>query len=1022
MSTRWKLAPASFALVALAVGCTFFSPEDFTPNKYNLVSAILKGIFSHTHSSYDAVPRAKATAAASTYTLSSSTPFLPFTGNRLVVADPFSADGTTTASAILQRQSDCTLTESIFQQANSQYDITSVVNLPNAQDYLHQLSGLTTQADLFPRGCVDKLAGKAAVYTALPISTSGNVLRFADLNPSSEQLEARSIDRTTGAQTITALTSGGVQGFTVVDMNNDGLNDIVAYGVGYSSGNAGNLVVFLNNGDGTFRTAFTTPSPGAIVVDDVDGDGKLDVVMSNGYDSTGTPISGVTTMLGNGDGTLRAGMASASGVTRLSGPFITGDFNGDGKLDVLFGTQVLFGLGNGTFAAGPSLPSSVVNEVGFNGAVGDVNNDGKLDLVYTTTFGTVQVMLGNGDGTFVIGARYASIYPVQQVAISEIDGDGNLDIVVGNASQGIFVPDVDDPLVQRMQVLLGRGDGTFVGAPAYPGTYTGNNASAPEIATGDFDGDGKFDVLVVDTSRSNTIEVLPGDGLGGFRSPIVSAVNLRGSMIAAVDMNGDGKPDAIVAGQSGVDASPVLAVLTNQGNGLFAAEHDYALPNYPVSLAVGDFDGDGLTDVVVGVSSSVTNSGVSGVYVLFGQANGTLAAPVLVDATAAPLSLAAADVNGDGRADLAIANGGSSSTSGALHLYLGNANRTFTAATAPTTSATTYSIVAFADIDGDGKPDLVAGGSVPGTSFGAIVPNLYTFFGNGDGTFGSAQTEALLGNDGSPNAIAIADFNHDGHPDVAIGNSNDFTEMLVGVGDGTWRHGSLALGQLPGAMAAVDLDNDHYPELLVDTAAAGTIVFKNAGTVAAWVYPTATTTPTSPTTPVTPATGDFTVTATPASGSIMAGQSAQTIVAVAPTGGFSGTVTLACSAGLPTGATCSFSPNAVTLSGTTAGSSALTIATHAATALGSIGPGSGGWPQGMVVTLFGSTAWWLRRRRPRWAGGIFLLTIAGVLASCGGDDGSAPVAPAATATTYPITITAASASTTHTVTYQLTVH
>jgi FG-GAP-like repeat len=281
-----------------------------------------------------------------------------------------------------------------------------------------------------------------------------------------------------------------------------------------------------------------------------------------------------------------------------------------------------------------------------------------------------------------------------------------------------------------------------------------------------------------------------------------------------------------------------LSVLINQGKGTFAGEQDYTLPNYPVSLVVGDFNGDHLMDVAVGVAPQQGASGASGVYVLLGQANGKLGAPVQIDTSLNPAGLAAGDLNGDGRTDLVVADrgpvGGSQQVTGAIHVYLGNANGTFAAAATPSTPATIYTVAALGDLNGDSKLDLIVAGNVAGASIGAGTPYVYTLLGNGDGTFGAASTLALAGTDGvGATSIALADFNHDGALDVVVGNPLDLTEVLLGNGDGTLTGTLLALGQRPGTVAAADLTGDGFPELFVGQGNSLT-VFLNAN---AWTLP-----------------------------------------------------------------------------------------------------------------------------------------------------------------------------------------
>jgi hypothetical protein len=375
-----------------------------------------------------------------------------------------------------------------------------------------------------------------------------------------------------------------------------------------------------------------------------------------------------------------------------------------------------------------------------------------------------------------------------------------------------------------------------VGAPVY------TQSLIQRLATADFNGDGKPDVVVfkanVDGSPGS-LSVLPGDGSGSLGPAITSPSHLTASVVPGVDFmavgdfNHDGKPDVVLAGPS--NSGPVLAVQAGQGDGTFAGEHDYSLPDYPASVAVGDFNGDGLPDVAVGVAPSPGNTGPSGVYVFLGQTDGTLAAPVLIDSSLNPTGLAVADLNGDGRADLVIADqghffpGSSQQVNGALHVYLGNADGTFTAVASPSTAATNYTVAALGDLNGDGFPDLIVGGNAPGTT-GHATPIVGVLLGNGDGSFQVAQSNAMAGADGiGAQAIALADFNGDGKLDLAIGNINDFIEVWLGVGDGTFAQSLMTLGEQPRVLGAVDLNGDGLPELL-QGGVGGLAVFLNAAT------------------------------------------------------------------------------------------------------------------------------------------------------------------------------------------------
>jgi hypothetical protein len=228
-----------------------------------------------------------------------------------------------------------------------------------------------------------------------------------------------------------------------------------------------------------------------------------------------------------------------------SGPqFVaTGDFNGDGKLDLVVvnegsnNVSVLLGNGDGTF----QIPLEfAVGASPFSVAVGDFNGDGKLDLA-VVNFGNsnLTVLLGNGDGTFQPGLNYAAGSVPVSVAAADFNGDGKLDLAVANIAEGNAGPG-------SVSVLLGNGDGTFQPAVAYP---AGSNTDSASVAVGDFNGDSKLDLVVANfgTNLSNNIILLLGNGDGTFQAAVTYGVGSNFSVVPA-DFNGDGRLDLGVAG------------------------------------------------------------------------------------------------------------------------------------------------------------------------------------------------------------------------------------------------------------------------------------------------------------------------------------------------------------------------------------------------------------------------------------------------------------------------------------------
>ena len=337
---------------------------------------------------------------------------------------------------------------------------------------------------------------------------------------------------------------------------------------------------------------------------------------------------------------------------------VVADFNGDGKLDVAVadygnpstgdngGVIVLLGNGDGTFQPAISVNAGK-NPISI--AVGDFNNDGKEDLVIadfgdrsTGGSGSVEVLLGNGDGTFQAPIKLSAGTEPFPLAVGDFNGDGKLDFAVTDFNSGAYI-------------FLGNGDGTFRPPNLIS---TGNNPSA--IASHDLNGDGKLDLAVAGTPFSgfnSTVNILLGNGDGTFQSPVpYGIVEALPTSIASGDLNGDKKPDLVitqVACSFGLCGGPTITLLGN-GDGTFHQPFQVAWGTReitPLSVHIADFTGSGKADLVE------ANGGF--LVVLPGNGDGTFAGPLFFGAGQNPYALATGDFNGDGKPDIVVASHGS---------------------------------------------------------------------------------------------------------------------------------------------------------------------------------------------------------------------------------------------------------------------------------------------------------------------------------------------------------------------------
>ena len=544
------------------------------------------------------------------------------------------------------------------------------------------------------------------------------------------------------------------------------------------------------------RASFPAGSfPVAVARADLDGDGLGDLVTA---DNTGGTV---TVLLGKAHGDFEAPVAYAVGAEPNA--VAVADLDGNGTPDLVVVDQdcpagtcgpgrvaVLLGHGDGSFDPAVHYPTST-NPQAL--AVGDFDGNGVPDLAVVNAVtiisqgpGTVSILPGLGDGSFGPALEYPAGSGPADVVASDFDGDGALDLAIVNF--------VALAVTHAVVTLKGHGDGSF-DAPVAHDVAIGPT----DVAAADLDGDGELD-LVTANLGNNSVSVLRGDGAGGFAAHVDYAAGFGPQALAVADLDADGVPDLALTTATFNAGGGSLALLRGLGGGAFGPATEYETGPIGPDLLAADIDGDGRLDLVApGASGRV------GVYL--GRDGGTLFAPAPEPTAAGPTSVATADFNRDGQADLAVANASANSYS----IFLGLGDGDFGPRKDHAAGSGPAAIVA-ADLNADGDPDLVIANGNAGT--------VSVLLGRGNGSFLAAKTFPC---GAAPTALAVADFDLDGRLDVAVAAYGANTlAVLLGNGDGTLQPKlDAAAGPGPISLAVADFDGDTLPDLAAADANTG---------------------------------------------------------------------------------------------------------------------------------------------------------------------------------------------------------
>lgn len=515
----------------------------------------------------------------------------------------------------------------------------------------------------------------------------------------------------------------------------------------------------------------------SFVTADLNGDGEPDLL--------GVGESGLDVMLNEGAGAFAAPVFVPVGL-RMATP---GDVNGDGKPDVVgvywaagddWGSvRVLLNQGDGTFGPPAVFPAE---DIPGDVEIADLDGDGDNDLALAHQTGTASVMFNQGDGTFGPPITYA-VGLTGGLSVADLDGDGDTDLVLGQD-----VPPVNPmDLKAQVMVLFNQGDGTFELPVLHP-----VDGGIRTIVVADLDGDGAPDIAAGNSEEPGGIRLLLNQGNGTFAAPALLAAGTSAESLRVADMNGDGAPDLVARGWD------TLTVLVQQGGGAFSEPKSLWQDASSVP-ALADFDGDGKTDV------AQPNGHDGNVTLLFGLGDGTFPGARAYAAPGFQEGLVMGDLDGDGRLDLAALASApdiASGQEGFVHVLLGNQDGTFTIGPDYPAGADPRIPVA-SDIDGDADLDLMI------TSHWGVsaLENL------GGGVF-SAPVQVSAS---ASSRIVMSDLDGDGAQDLVVGaEAMPSVDVLVNAGDGTFLAPvTYVTATPPTALVVMDLNGDDKPDLAI---------------------------------------------------------------------------------------------------------------------------------------------------------------------------------------------------------------
>jgi len=557
---------------------------------------------------------------------------------------------------------------------------------------------------------------------------------------------------------VTFSTANHAEKIAAADVNGDGMLDVVVGGQ-VGTGFDATLAVMINAGNGNFAAPVAyDAAPGArfdstaVALADLDNDGDVDLIGGGDYENGSVDNGAVTIRRNNGNGTFgSAEIIMFDNFVPMPKELTTGRINSDGFVDIVAavpsgripeGFVTVTSNGSGGFNTPVYYEAS---QQTFDVAIADLDNDGDGDVItLANSSAAVTVHENPGDGAFRVLPRYEVASLSDAVESADIDNDGDIDIVV-NGELDIAS---NDPL---LKILKNNGDGTF--APAIDYTPSRNFA---DMKLRDINGDGFVDLIFAPDGNfpSYHFGTALNNGNGTFAPTVVTNVFACGEgTIDAADLDHDGDLDIVLTEEEtcpGINAR--IFIFRNDGNQNFVRMPDIDLGGQlPHGLVLADVTGDGNIDIITALSS--------GMGVLPGNGNLTFGVPII--STSAPFKFKMADFNGDGLLDLGMIMQQNSFGTDLIGTALGNGNGTFQAVRTQTGSSVFENLrisndLEPGDVNGDGRPDLVV--------FNYASNDVSVFIVNPDGSLRPHQRYGI-GN--TPILGTVADFDGDGRIDVA---------------------------------------------------------------------------------------------------------------------------------------------------------------------------------------------------------------------------------------------------------------